>query len=35
MVIIYIGMVLVILLFNLDQIVFMIGMIIKSVFGIE
>ncbi len=35
MAIIYIGMVLVILLFNLDQIVPMIGTIIKSAFGIE
>ncbi|MDI6926799.1 alanine:cation symporter family protein, partial [Escherichia coli] len=35
MAIIYIGMFLVILLFNLDQIVPMIGTIIKSAFGIE
>ena len=35
MAIIYIGMVLVILLLNLDQIVPMIGTIIKSAFGFE
>ena len=35
MAIIYIGMVLVILLLNIDQIVPMIGTIIKSAFGFE
>ena len=35
MAIIYIGMVLVILLLNIDQIVPMIGTIIKSAFGIQ